>query len=144
MSLLKAFNLPSETIIRDFTDIEVEFLSVIEEITDKNSASTEQLAGLVALYAEYGCAYMCHICDLAPNDRASANMKIMNSYLAEVCRKAGSNYYHKEEGYTLVDKAVQEALNNRGRCSVEKALEFIADIDASYLELVAQEEATLQ
>jgi hypothetical protein len=131
MSLLKA--LKNSTKPRDMDALKAEFIKHIEALGDK--IAVEDLLVLSRLYGEYGAAYMAQVAaTLDEPVTASTTMKFMNSYIAEVCKAANVHYFNKEFGYSLVDKVVQDALDNGGFTTPEKVMEFIAEIELSYAE----------
>jgi hypothetical protein len=131
MSLLKARKLLGE--VRDFSDIQEDFLDVLDNLGD--TVTLEELYQAVALYGEYGVAYMVDVANsLEDPTFASDTMKFMNSYIAEFCKAANVHYFNKEFGYSIVDKVVQDALDNAGKTSIDKVAGFVAEIELSYVE----------
>ncbi len=131
MSLLKAIKNAAKP--RDMGALKSEFIKNVEALGDQ--IEVEDLLVLSRLYGEYGAAYMAQIAaTLDEPPAASSTMKFMNSYIAEVCKAANVHYYNREFGYSLVDKVVQDALDNGGYTTLEKVMEFIAEIELSYAE----------
>ena len=62
-------------------------------------------------------------------------MKFMNSYIATFVTEAGFHYYNKEQGFSIIDKAVQAALDTNGVVSEEQIDDFITEIEDSYVEV---------
>lgn len=62
---------------------------------------------LIALYAEYSYIYLQSISYTlqADNDKKDT-LTFMNSVIAEVAHRAHIAYFHRELGYTIIDKAV--------------------------------------
>jgi len=140
MSLFKAYDL----IFGEEADLEIleeNFLEVIGNIVDTGKADTSDVIALVTLYATYSCNYLQYVATTLRDDsEASQTMKFMNSYIAETVNKAGLHYYNKEHGYSIIDKAVQEALHNGGTVSCSDVQVFIEEIEASYIEPEIEEE----
>jgi hypothetical protein len=61
-------------------------------------------------------------------------MKFMNSYIAEACNVTGLHYFHMEGTFSIVDKAVQGALDNGGTISTEAVKAIIEEIEESYIQ----------
>lgn len=134
MSLFNAYNL----ILGEEADLEVleeNFLEVVGNVADTDKADMADVIAMVTLYATYSCSYLQYVATTLRDDvESSQTMKFMNSYIAETVNKAGLHYYNKEHGYSIIDKAVQAALNNGGTVSCGEVTEFIDEIEASYVE----------
>ena len=134
MSLFKAYNL----ILGEEADLEVieeNFLEVVGNVADTDKADMADVIAMVTLYATYSCSYLQYIATtLRDDEESSQTMKFMNSYIAETVNKAGLHYYNKEHGYSIIDKAVQAALDNGGTVSCGDVTAFIEEIEASYIE----------
>ena len=134
MSLFKAYNL----ILGEEADLEVieeNFLEVVGNVADTDKADMADVIAMVTLYATYSCSYLQYIATtLRDDEESSQTMKFMNSYIAETVNKAGLHYYNKEHGYSIIDKAVQSALDNGGTVSCGEVTAFIEEIEASYIE----------
>lgn len=134
MSLFNAYNL----ILGEEADLEVleeNFLEVVGNIADTDKADMADVIAMVTLYASYSCNYLQYVATTLRDDpEASQTMKFMNSYIAETVNKAGLHYYNKEHGYSIIDKAVQAALNGGGTVSCGDVTAFIEEIEASYIE----------
>jgi alpha-N-acetylglucosamine transferase len=61
-------------------------------------------------------------------------MKFMNSYIVSFLHELELHYYDKEQGYSVIDKAVQAALDNEGTVSVKEISNIVEEIEASYVE----------
>jgi len=140
MSLLKARVMYSNLPISDTSVIRNEFLDLVDNIlsTDTKIASTEQIVNIVQLYIEASINYLIDAACLNDNADLHSTMKFMNSYLAEFMHGSGLHYFH-QEGMTIVDLAMQEALDNGGILSSDVAQDIIARIEGSYAEEVEEE-----
>ena len=128
MSLLKAYR--KDTV--DCERLERGFLDIVSTIYDK--PTQDDLLYLLQIYAEYSVGYIIEAAKtLKPNQSFKDTMNIMNSYIVEVNNTLGNKYYHKEEGYSIIDKCVQEYLTFE-TLSKEKITEFIDEIQESYVE----------
>lgn len=134
MSLFNAYNL----ILGEEADLELleeNFLEVVGNIADTDKADMADVIAMVTIYASYSCNYLQYVAtSLRDDPETSQTMKFMNSYIAETVSKAGLHYYNKEHGYSIIDKAVQAALNGDGTVSCGEVTEFIEEIEQSYVE----------
>jgi len=133
MSLLKAIK--GDIQQKDTEVLKDTFLDIIETIVAATETPTrEDVSVLVQIYAEYSVQYLATVAStLEAQPTLEAGMKFMNSYIAEVVHGANLHYYH-QEGWTLVDKPIQKALDNKGRAPVRYILDIIDEIEASYAE----------
>ena len=60
--------------------------------------------------------------------------KFLLNLKIEFCKAANVHYFNKEFGYSIVDKVVQDALDNAGKTSIDKVAGFVAEIELSYVE----------
>jgi hypothetical protein len=136
MSLLKAKDL--EIKVTGYDKLERDFLGVI---TTSDEYTTMDLISLVQIYAKYACEYLVEVSQtLQKPSNCDETMKLMNSYIAEVTAATNNKYYNKEHGFSLIDKAVQEALENDGIASYGGIFATINEINESYVEKEIEEE----
>jgi hypothetical protein len=130
MSLLKAYNLQKPV---KYGQLKEEFQAVFADICeDTEATSIDDLADLLEIYAEYSVQYLQTVAvTLSDPSGVQDTMKYMNSIIAEVSRLVGVHYYHSN-GSTLVDKPVQDALDDA--LTLEGIKAWIAEIEASYIE----------
>jgi len=139
MSLIKALQNFSTSQLRDLSDIKEDFQAAFEwlaeDLKGDYQCSVNDVATLVGLYAEYGAAYMALIAvTLEEPKDSSTTMKFMNSIIAEAVSKAGLHYFNLEHGFSIVDKAVQSAVDNGGIPLEKDILAVIQEIEDSYKE----------
>ena len=105
MSLLKARDLKLGNDLFTYEFIENQFKEILDGITDM--PIRDDLRYLLGLYANYSALYLHEVSlTLVEPPRVNQTMKFMNSYIAEICHKLEIPYYHKEEGYTIIDKVL--------------------------------------
>lgn len=139
MSLFKAFR--NTNSVRTLNHIKKDFQVVFEQLADKEEITREDVLALVAFYAEYGVSYMTMIATSLEEPRgASETMKFMNSLIAEAVSAAGLHYFNLERGFSIVDKAVQSALDNGGVPSTTAISDIIQEIEDSYIEPDVEDE----
>lgn len=139
MSLFKAFR--NTNSVRTLNHIKKDFQMVFEQLADKEEITREDVLALVAFYAEYGVSYMTMIATSLEEPRgASETMKFMNSLIAEAVSAAGLHYFNLERGFSIVDKAVQSALDNGGVPSTTAISDIIQEIEDSYIEPDVEDE----
>lgn len=139
MSILKAYRADFTT--RDADEILTSFQHTLEEALDKGDLTREDVVALVAFYAEFGVSYLRTVAyTFRDPNGAQESMKFMNSVIAEAVHEAGLHYYNKEHGFSIIDKAVQEALNNNGVVSPEAINVIIDEIEIDYIQAEAEEE----
>lgn len=139
MSLFKAFR--NTNSVRTLNHIKKDFQLVFEQLADKEEITREDVLALVAFYAEYGVSYMTMIATSLEEPRgASETMKFMNSLIAEAVSAAGLHYFNLERGFSIVDKAVQSALDNGGVPSTTAISDIIQEIEDSYIEPDVEDE----
>ena len=132
MSLLKAFDLVIEE-PRSYDELEADFLDVLEESRDDPDKDT--VVALLGLYATYSCKYLVDVATtLREPPEVSQSMKFMNSYVAEVVHKAGLHYYDRERSKSVVDLAMQKALDNGGFVSRKVMFDLLDEVEDSYIE----------
>lgn len=130
MSLLKTYrndivSRPMGTILDDFRA--AAYNGTVGQVT------REDVITLVAFYAEYAVAYLDRVAEtFEPVKDASETMKFMNSFIAEAVNEAGLHYYNFEKGWSIVDRAVQAALDNGGVALVSDIAAVVAEIEASH------------
>ncbi len=142
MSLLKAYHIeldPARTLELIKADFTSSLEGVMTEIDKKQFVHETHedalLAGMIALYAEYSVAYLHAVATtLEEPKNASDSMKFMNSYIVSFLHELELHYYDKEQGYSVIDKAVQAALDNEGTVSVKEISNIVEEIEASYVE----------
>lgn len=133
MSLIKAFK--NTNSVRTFAPIMTDFKMALEAAMMDDKMTAEDVALLTSYYAEYSVSYLTYVAtSLTEPKDASQTMKFMNSYIAETCNAAGLHYFHMEGTFSIVDKAVQGALDNGGTISTEAVKAIIAEIEESYVE----------
>lgn len=134
MSLFKAFNIEIG-FDWDYQDLKDDFLDIIYGVQQTGEVTKQDVIALLSVYGTFGTLYMADVAaTLDDLPEIKDNMKFMNSYIAESISKAGLHYFEAEQGYSIVDKVVQEALDNGGIASVEAIDGFINDIESSYQE----------
>lgn len=134
MSLFKAFTLEID-FDWDYQDLKDDFLDIIYGIQETKEVTKQDVIALLAVYGTFGTLYMADVAaTLDDLPEIKDNMKFMNSYIAEAVSKAGLHYFEAEQGYSIVDKVVQEALDNNGVVTVEAIESFIDEVEASYQE----------
>lgn len=132
MSLLKATR--SKIVSRPLGNILGDFKAAFQEAAQRE-INREDVITLVSFYAEYGVAYLDYIADsFEEPKRASDAMKFMNSAIAEAVNEAGLHYFNKERGYSVVDRAVQAALDNGGIALTTDIIKVVDEIEESYVE----------
>jgi len=108
MSLLKAnkFKVDGTT----YAGYRESFLGIIA--TSGGSYTREDLKYLIGIYCNLSAKYIKDISTtLVDPEGVQTSMKYMNSYIAEVTNQLQLPYYHPEEGYTVIDKALQYVLD---------------------------------
>jgi hypothetical protein len=139
MSLFKAYNMTS--LSPDLDQVRDDFMGVVNEVVEGDAAGTIEVSVAVALYAKYSVAYLrevSHTLEDIPS--MSATMKFMNSYIAEIMHKANLHYYNQEHGFSIVDRAVQVALDNEGEVTMGDMATIIDEIESSYVPEEVDEE----
>lgn len=133
MSLLKT--LTNNYKMDDAADIKDAFKSAIIEATENENITPTNVADLVSLYAEYSVSYLQEVAmTLDEPVGMQATMKFMNSLIAEFMHSAKLHYYHMEGNYSIVDKAVQKALDGDGHITLEEVENIIGDIELSHIQ----------
>jgi len=134
VSILKAFRADFTT--RDHHSILAAFQNSLEySLLRGDKLNTDDVVSLVAFYAEYGVSYLKQVAyTFRDPSGAQETMKFMNSVIAEAVNEAGIHYYNKEHGYSIVDKAVQLALEGNGFADADDIRAVIAEIEESYIE----------
>lgn len=133
MSILKAYR--ASFVTRDADDILMSFQHTLEDALDNGDLTREDVVALVAFYAEFGVNYLRTVAYTFRDPNGSQeSMKFMNSVIAEAVHEAGLHYYNKEHGYSIIDKAVQEALDNDGVVTVAVINRIIDEIEETYIE----------
>lgn len=137
MSLFKAYHMMKA---RKRSEILEDFKIVIHHMMEDKHVSQTHLTKLVVLYAEYSTSYLAEVAVTfqEPKD-ANSTMKFMNSYIAEVTNKANLHYFNAEQGFSIIDKAVQAALDNNGLVTFDAVIDIINDIEESYKEETEEE-----
>tara|TARA_B110000503_G_scaffold49386_1_gene80233 strand:- start:1112 stop:1531 length:420 start_codon:yes stop_codon:yes gene_type:complete len=139
MSLFKAYKLLNT---RSRGVILEEFKAIIDEIMeDSDNVKPTSLTKLVCLYSEYSTSYLSEVVMTFQEPRdANATMKFMNSYIAEVTNKVNLHYFNAQQGFSIIDKSVQAALDNGGIVTFEAVQAIIKEIEDSYIEENEEEE----
>jgi len=136
MSLLKARRL--EIKCEGYGALQQSFLEIIDS---SDTYCNEDLIALVQIYTSYSVEYLIELAaTLDKPVHVEDSMKLMNSYIAEICNETENKYYHKENGYTIIDKCIQEALDNDGTVSYSYVAELLEEINKSYEEPEIEEE----
>jgi hypothetical protein len=139
MSLLKL--LKAEIPAKDVEVIKNDFLEIILTLQD-SKAQTEDVICLVQLYTDYSIQYLDRVArTLVQESSMRETMNLMNSYLAEVIKDAELHYFNKEEGYSIIDKSVADAIDNEGVLKYNDIKDIITVIEESYVELEEVPEA---
>ena len=141
MSLIKAYKLEAVT-NRTFEDVKNDFITALHGcMMSPNEVSQEDISYLVQYYTEYSCLYLQTVATTLEEPKGvSATMKFMNSYIATFVTEAGYHYYNKEQGFSIIDKSVQAALDNDGFVSEEQLYDIMKEIEDSYIEEEFEEE----
>jgi len=141
MSLIKAYKLETVT-NRTFEDVKNDFITALHGcMMTPNELTQEDISYLVQYYTEYSCLYLQTVATTLEEPKGvSATMKFMNSYIATFVTEAGYHYYNKEQGYSIIDKSVQAALDNDGFVSEEQLYDIMKEIEDSYIEEEFEEE----
>ena len=141
MSLIKAYKIDQFT-NRTFEEVKNDFITAVHGcMMSPNEVTQEDISYLVQYYTEYSCLYLQAVAmTLEEPKGVSATMKYMNSYIATFVTEAGYHYYNKEQGYSIIDKAVQAALDNDGIVSEEQLYHIMTEIEDSYIEEEFEEE----
>ena len=135
MSLLKALNITTDR--PKYDAVRLDFVDVVSTIIDKPTR-TDAIV-LVKLYTDYSINYLVDVAQtLNEPKNVQQTMKFMNSYIAEILTSLGLHYFH-QEGHTVIDKAVQKALDNNGVIKYDDIEDIINEIEASYVEDVIEE-----
>jgi len=134
MSLLKALNLKSTP--QPFDVIRQDFLTVINTLGYPTIPITkEDVTALAVIYANYSIHYLIAIgTTLEAHEAEAKTMTFMNSFIAEAMHHAGLHYFNKEEGYSIVDKSIQVALDNDGVITMGDVDTIIDEIELVYAE----------
>ena len=102
---------------------------------ESDNVTDTQVAALIALYTEYSICYLQAVAiTLDDPVGMQSTMKYMNSLIAEFMHAASLHYYHKEAGYSVIDKAIQQALDSEGTISIEEVKVLMGEIELSYVE----------
>ena len=130
MSLLKARNI--EDVKDTYESLQRTFLEILDTTTGK--ATSEDLVALIGVYVRMSVKYLQTVAyELTEPKDVATTMKFMNSFIAEVAHEANIKYYHKEEGYTLIDKPIQKFLDD-GDVTSGFIYECVKEIQDSYIE----------
>ena len=128
-TLTKTYNMASPESIKE------DFKSTVIMSADSDNVTDTQVADLVSLYTEYSICYLQAVAmTLDEPVGMQATMKFMNSLIAEFMHSASLHYYHKEGSYSIVDKAIQKALDGDGHIDIEEVKLLIGEIELSYVE----------
>lgn len=123
MSLLKATKFKSNE-QNTYEASKQQFLDVIA--TSGGNFIKKDLEYLVLIYCNMSARYVSDIATtLTEPDGVKTTMTFMNSYIAEIANKLQVPYFHPEEGYSIIDKALQVVLDN-GEYTTK--VDFITDI----------------
>lgn len=131
MSLLKI--LKKDIVSKDVDTMRKDFLEIVETIVEE--PMYEDVLALVAIYTDVAIQYIDRVArTLEQQQGIKDTMNFMNTYITEVVTGAGYHYFHKEKGYSIVDKCIQDALDNDGvlyNTTIEKNIQ---EIEHSYVE----------
>tara|TARA_R110000796_G_scaffold184492_1_gene301067 strand:+ start:45 stop:506 length:462 start_codon:yes stop_codon:yes gene_type:complete len=135
MSLLKAYSITRNT-GRSLEKIKTDFMRSIEYcVVDLTNIGKNDIAHLIKYYVEYSTVYLSKVAQTLEEPKlASETMKFMNSFIVSILYEAELHYYDKDKGFSLIDKAVQEALDNNGIITVDYAIALIDEVEESYVE----------
>lgn len=132
MSLLKTYR--NDLVSRPFLNILDDFKDAFAQAAE-GVITKEDVIALTSFYAEYGVAYLNYISETFEEPKgASDTMKFMNSAVAEAVNEAGLHYFNKERGYSIVDRAVQAAIDNGGVALTSDIMAVINEIEDTYIE----------
>lgn len=85
----------------------------------------EDFKGMIHSYGAFGVVYITEVAkSFEPIEGAKDKMVFMNSMIAEVANELSLAYFHKEEGYSIVDKVISYILDN----GVPNDFNYIEDI----------------
>ena len=133
MSLIKAYK--NVTKVQTSDILQNKFLSTVDVLIESGTVTPTDVANLVSIYAEYSVGYIQTVAvSLEEPIGMGSTMKFMNSYIAEFVNEASLHYFDLEQGYSIVDKAVQKALEGDGTVSTSYVMEVIGEIEQSYLD----------
>jgi len=135
MSLLKAYQL-NTTKLPSYAESEKDFkLAVDACFLAIDSVQKEDVVHLIKAYAEYSVRFLAEVAvTLEEPKGASQKMKYMNSFIASLTHVANLHYFDSEQGYSVIDKAVQKALDNGGTIAYPEVLTIIQELEDSYKE----------
>lgn len=136
MSLIKAYKLKTQA-GRNLELIKGDFIGAVNSCFMKiDSVGATDIAYLVKYYAEYSAYYLREVAkNLREPKDAQQNMKFMNSYIATMLHEGKLHYFNKEQGFSIIDKAVQLALEKEyAQLEIEDIFAIIDEIETSYVE----------
>lgn len=110
-----------------------------------DTLSPKDIAYLVKYYAEYSAYYLREVAkNLKEPKDSQQTMKFMNSYIATMMHEADLHYFNKEHGFSIIDKAVQMALEKDfAQLELEDIFNIIDEIEQSYVEITDDNEEAL-
>lgn len=139
MSLIKAKNILVQN-RESYDALRASFLEIVGSIYEDKPTRSDIIV-LLSVYTSYSINYLIDVAEtLVEPKNIQQTMKFMNSYIAEYYRLANLHYFHKE-GFTIIDKCIQNALDNDGKIFYETIDKLISEIEESYKEDEVVEEA---
>lgn len=133
MSLIKARLFDNKDF--SYNDLEIAFQDTLEV-----DLSEEDFYNLVDIYSTYSCLYLREVAFTLKEPKGiKSTMTYMNSYIAEFAHQLSIPYFHKEEGYSIIDKAVQYVLNNGVQTKMDYVKDIVEALRESTIEKVLEE-----
>ena len=130
MSLLKARN--TKSIRASYESLQKDFLTLLD--TNDTKYDRADLVALIGVYTDISVKYLQSIAySLTEPKSIQDSMKFMNSYIVEIVFNLNLKFIHAEEGYSIIDKCIQEALT-KGNVVPGFIEGVIDDIQESYEE----------
>ena len=138
MSLIRVRRIEDTVELPNINEVINEFKCTVEEyIKDTNK---NNLAELVKDYSNISYLYLKEISrTLYPNDRVKDTMVFMNSVIAEACHEVGISYFHKTQGYSLIDKSVAYVIDNGFQYDAVYVFDIIEEMERVIKEEEEQE-----
>ena len=125
----------AENVLEEFNNT----LDVFTTLTDPSEKANVCIS-LIALYAEYSYIYLQAISYTLQADNAKKDtLTFMNSVIAEVCHRAHIAYFHRELGFTVIDKAVAYFMAHGGGADLSEHISEV--IEEMNKELAEEAEA---
>ena len=133
MSLLKAYPLETDP-ARTLDLIKADFMSSVTAYMDEGDEG-DLIAEIIQYYTEYSILYLHHVATTLETPLGATDyMKFMNSYIVTILHEAELHYYNKAQGFSVIDKTVQQSLDNLTLVSVDEINIIMDEIEESYVE----------